>query len=62
MDMPYFGFKFTVIVHLAYFQIFVAINHPVMNTLVARFFSKFMIICLLLVVEMLALRTCAIFN
>lgn len=53
MDMPYFIFKFSIIVPLAYFQFLAGINHALMNTLVARFFSKSMIICLFLVVEML---------
>lgn len=39
MDMPFFILKFTIIVHLAYFQFFAAINHTVMNAFVARLSS-----------------------
>lgn len=38
MDMPYFIFKFSIIVPLAYFQFFAGINHALMNILIAKFF------------------------
>lgn len=49
MAMPYFILKCTVIVHLTHFYFFAAINHTVMNTVLAGFFSKSVTICLFLV-------------